>query len=197
MRLIDADELITITEIREDGQEYTYVSYSDIEKAPTVYYDIDKVVEKLENYDTCTDRCVGRRYCYSCKDLVIDRDDAIEIVKDGYRMVERENHWISTKERLPEVETEVLICVVEIGCDGKEYKTVTTAIYEDGTVPEENSHWLWEDIDGEWDENTDSRIIPKGWWKYRHFNPDEDYNNVIDKNVVAWMPLPEPYKESD
>lgn len=106
-------------------------------------------------------------------------------------------NWISVKERLPEVETEVLICVVETGCDGKEYKTVTTAIYEDGTVPEENSNWLWTDIDGEWDGNTDSRIIPKGWWEYRHFNPDEVYNNVIDEKVVAWMPLPELYKEDE
>lgn len=104
-------------------------------------------------------------------------------------------NWISVKERLPEVEKEVLICAVSKRSDGKEYKTITTALYEDGTVSEVNSCWVWMDIDGEWDEENDCRIIPKGWWEYRHFNPDEVYNNVIDEKVVAWMPLPEPYKE--
>lgn len=34
-----------------------------------------------------------------------------------------------------------------------------------------------------------------GWWEYRHFNDDEGFNNVIDEKVLAWMPMPEPYKE--
>ena len=46
-------------------------------------------------------------------------------------------------------------------------------------------------------EENECRIIPKGWWEYRHFNPDEVYNNVVDEKVVAWMPLPEPYKEDE
>lgn len=47
MRLIDADGLSTVTDIREDGVEFTYIPYSEIEEAPTAY-DIDKVVEQLE-----------------------------------------------------------------------------------------------------------------------------------------------------
>lgn len=35
-RLIDVSELITTTDIREDGSEFTYVSYSEIENAPTI-----------------------------------------------------------------------------------------------------------------------------------------------------------------
>lgn len=106
-------------------------------------------------------------------------------------------NWISVKERLPEVEKEVLICAVIKRCDGTEHKTLTTALYEDGTVSEVNSCWVWMDIDGEWDEENDCLIIPQGWWEYRHFNPDEVYNNVIDEKVVAWMPLPELYKEDE
>ena len=48
-------------------------------------------------------------------------------------------------------------------------------------------------------EQTDNGLVieyvPKGWWEYRHFNPDEVYNNKVDEDVVAWMPLPEPYHE--
>lgn len=47
MRLIDADELSTVTDIREDGTEFTYIPYSEIEEAATAY-DIDKIVERLE-----------------------------------------------------------------------------------------------------------------------------------------------------
>lgn len=48
MRLIDAENLMTVTDIREDGKEITYVPYSEIESAPTTY-DLDKVVEQLKD----------------------------------------------------------------------------------------------------------------------------------------------------
>lgn len=40
------------------------------------------------------------------------------------------------------------------------------------------------------DEDRDDYRIPEGWWEYRHFNPDDVYNNKIDCTVVGWMPLP-------
>mgnify|MGYP000047769626 CR=1 FL=1 len=40
------------------------------------------------------------------------------------------------------------------------------------------------------DEERDDYRIPEGWWEYRHFNPDDVYNNKIDCPVVGWMPLP-------
>ncbi len=48
MRLIDAENLMTVTDIREDGTEITYVPYSEIESAPTAY-DLNKVVEQLKD----------------------------------------------------------------------------------------------------------------------------------------------------
>lgn len=35
-RLIDASQLLTVTECREDGTEYCYVPYTHIEDAPTI-----------------------------------------------------------------------------------------------------------------------------------------------------------------
>ena len=72
--------------------------------------------------------------------------------------------------------------------------TITTAFYEDGTVLENDSIWHWNDLDGEWNEEEGCCIIPEGWWEYRHYNMDEVYNNAIDDEVVAWQPLPQPYK---
>lgn len=94
--------------------------------------------------------------------------------------------WIPVNERLPECEKEVLIQTTR--------ETITTAIYEDGNMPNENSIWYWTDVDFDYVEETDTEYVPEGWWEYRHFNPDDVYNNTIDEDVVAWMPLPKLYK---
>ncbi len=52
------------------------------DEQPTAY-DVDKVVKQLEEYGTCKDKCSNRSCCYSCKDVVIDRSDAIDIVEAG------------------------------------------------------------------------------------------------------------------
>ena len=105
-----------------------------------------------------------------------------------------EQRWIPVSERLPQTETEVFITAKRKYRDGTYREIVTTAMYEDGTVLENDSCWNWIEIDGEWDEENDCYIVPKGWWENRHYNPDEVYNNAVDDEVIAWMPLPEPYR---
>lgn len=93
MRLIDAENLMTVTDIRENGTEITYVPYSEIESAP-IAHDLDKVVEQLEErtaflngctkYDNETAEQQKKSYdtmmMYEVKDLV---DDLIRIVRGG------------------------------------------------------------------------------------------------------------------
>lgn len=43
-------------------------------------------------------------------------------------------------------------------------------------------------------ERADDYIIPKGWWEYRHYNPEESYNGVIDDEILAWRYI-EPFEE--
>ena len=107
--------------------------------------------------------------------------------------------WIPVTEGLPKCEQEVLICTEKkiVGRDAYIDSIVTPAIYEDGTMRENDSIWRWEDIDwAGWDEEEDCGVIPEGWWENRHFNPDDVYNNPVDRKVVAWMPMPESYKPS-
>ena len=95
--------------------------------------------------------------------------------------------WISVEERLPEPETEVLICATNrLG-----QKIITTAMYEDGTVSIEDSTWNWQELDFIYDEERDLYLVPEGWWEYRHYNPDEIFNNAVDNVVTHWMQLPE------
>lgn len=96
--------------------------------------------------------------------------------------------WRDPDKDPPKVETEVLI-LYRNDIDGY---SITTAHYEDGNVFSQDSAWYWEDLPdwGTYDEERDDYKIPKGWWEYRHFNPDDVYNNKIDCPVVGWMPLP-------
>lgn len=96
--------------------------------------------------------------------------------------------WRDPDKDPPEVETEVLI-LYRNDIDGY---GITTAHYEDGSIFLQDSEWYWEDLPdwGTYDEERDDYKIPKGWWEYRHFNPDEVYNNQINRPVVGWMPLP-------
>lgn len=96
--------------------------------------------------------------------------------------------WRDPDKDPPKVETEVLI-LFETACGGY---GITTAHYEDGTVLSKKSAFYWEEIFewGTYDEENDDYFIPKGWWEYRYFNPEDVYDNRVDSPVVGWMPLP-------
>ena len=151
----------------------------------------DELISELRS-EICKNNCVDCVYMMTgCTPKLCEQAaDAIEELQKP--------KWISVTERLPKCEQEVLICTEKKRVDRDAYidSIVTPAIYEDGTMRENESAWRWEDVDwAGWDEEEDCGIIPEGWWENRHFNPDDVYNNPVDRKVVAWMPLPEPPKE--
>lgn len=89
--------------------------------------------------------------------------------------------WVLCSKLLPKPEEEVFILT--------KYGTRTTAFYEDGTVREEDSRFLWSGC--EFEHADDECFIPEGWWECRHFNQNDAANNEIDEKVVAWQLLPE------
>lgn len=118
----------------------------------------------------------------------------VSVLQQAYKRL-KDTQWIPCSERLPKAEQEVLVLTRRKKGDGFRY-IVTSGFYEDGTVLENDSIWNWTDCNFEkYNEDEDCYIIDAGWWEYRHYNPDDVYNNIIDDEVVAWMPLPEPYKE--
>jgi hypothetical protein len=134
----------------------------------------------------------------------IYRRDAIQALVDteeikgfAYRMLEDRliklpsaNKWTPCDKKLPKAEEKVWIQTKR----GK----VCFAMYEDGTISEADSDWHWYDLDFEnWDEENDCGIIPEGWWEWTEFHPDDEFDCPVDEEVVAWMPLPEPWKGAD
>ena len=100
----------------------------------------------------------------------------------------RPQGWIPCGERLPKAEEKVWIQT--------ERGKVCFAMYEDGTISEDDSAWHWYDLHfDKWDEENDCGIIPEGWWEWTEFHPDVEFDCPVDEVVVAWMPLPKPYKE--
>jgi len=96
--------------------------------------------------------------------------------------------WIPCSERLPIPEEKVWIQTRR----GK----VCFAMYEDGTINENDSSWHWYDLPFEkWDEENDCGIIPEGWWEWTEFHPDDEFDCPVDEEVVAWMPLPAVFDE--
>ena len=130
------------------------------------------------------------------KSVIEAHNIAIQAIKDLEALLEA-NKWILCSEKMPPVETEVFIVAKRKYRGGEVRYITTTAMYEDGTVLENDSCWRWEDIEGEWDEENDCYIIPEGWWENRHYNPDDVYNNVIDDEIVAWHPLPATYQPNE
>ena len=121
--------------------------------------------------------------------------DAIEIVKQAE--AEYNNGWISCSKEMPPVETEVFILAKRKFKDGTFNYIRTMAMYEDGTISECDSCWYWEDIEGEYDEENDCYIIPKGWWESRKYNTKDSLNFAVDDEVIAWQPLPQPYTKGE
>ena len=140
---------------------------------------IEKWAASADNSISFTDSVEGFAY-----DEVLDAIDAAPTIDpEALRPT-----WRDPDKDPPKVETEVLV-LYRNDIDG--YR-ITTAHYEDGNIFLQDSEWYWEDLPdwGTYDEERDDYKIPEGWWEYRHFNPDEVYNNQIDRPVVGWMPLP-------
>jgi len=102
------------------------------------------------------------------------------------------NSWIPVSVRLPENEERVLICCNRKCYSGETIQIRTTAMYEDGTMHTEDSGYSWKDNDFEYCEETYDYIIPEVWYEQNMYC--EEFG-IVDDFVIAWQPLPEPYKE--
>ena len=117
---------------------------------------------------------------------VISKHDAEIIIEEVAKP-----RWIPVTERLPESGLHVLAaCRVKwLGGGGRSY--VCDAFY---TAPKTEVCSYSDDIDMEYDEETDEYYMPEGWWEV--IKNWDDYSCVaIGDFVTHWMPLPQPPKE--
>lgn len=148
-----------------------------------------KILRETDFSDGCP--CSAEELCKDKDCLIWQAADAIEALQRAcanYAEQAMENEWVSVKERLPENNVHVLLaCKCGIGsyvCDGfhtEKYSTPTE---------------FYEDIDADYNEETDEYYFPEGWWEV--IKNWDDYSCVsIEDTVTHWMPLPEPPKEDE
>ena len=107
--------------------------------------------------------------------------------------------WIDVKDRLPENEQDVIICVERryYYDPNRLIRIIVKAFYTDGKHDTDHSAYAWDDdcMDMEYIEENDAYLIPEGWWESVEYG--EEFNAVSDY-VTHWMPLPElPKGEND
>ena len=184
MRLIDADKLLETLQDLEphcDNKEYEngmlkmmrYYMPQIINDEPTAY-DIDNVVEELEeNASRYTKKYTtpyGNNGYRDTKAISIHK--AIEIVKQEAEQYN--NGWIACSERLPE----------ESG-----YYLVTYHNWSDGNFLPKYDDTYVRRLHYQISEHFVGWNYPK--------NVDDRAENDCHKEVIAWQPLPEPFKECD
>ena len=99
--------------------------------------------------------------------------------------------WHRVEDGLPKSGTHVLVCCEVRGICGYRGRYVCDAFHADAkSIPCSYN----DDIDSEYDEETDEYYFPVGWWEV--IKNWDDYSCVaISDFVTHWMHLPEPPKE--
>ena len=181
MRLIDADALIEAMKKTESEYENAmtcpswWSAFNVISEQPTAY-DINKVVEELEElkmrYFLTIANTGDEKSDFAYENVGNALDKAIEIVKQEAEQCN--NGWIACSERLPE----------ESG-----YYLVTYHDWSDGNFLPKYDDTYVRRLHYQINEHFVGWNYPK--------NVDDRAENDCHKEVIAWQPLPEPFKECD
>lgn len=125
---------------------------------------------KIYNYIKRTINPYGRPFEGTAYELGLKIMDYIENMDD-----EKENGWIPVSERLPKDEKEYLVTLEKVhGTPEKLYGIASYLKFDDA---------------GYWNENKYGYLE---WDKY-----SDGHGGTKMYKVIAWMPLPEPYKEDE
>lgn len=127
-------------------------------------------------------------------DDLISVTDAMNALRE-IPSAQPEQRWIPCSERLPENRVSVIVCFREWQQYAKRYiYSIVIGWYARKHSVRENVFSEWE-ADCDYDEDEDEFYIHEGWYEFTTQGNADLMNWYINAEVVAWMPLPEPYVE--
>ena len=104
-----------------------------------------------------------------------------------------EQRWIPCSEKLPDNRVCVIVCFREWQQYAKRYiYSIVMGWYARKHSVRENVFSEWE-ADCDYDEDEDESYIQEGWYEFTTQGNSDLMNWYINAEVVAWMPLSEPY----
>ena len=102
--------------------------------------------------------------------------------------------WIPvTPKTLPKTEEKVLVTCEHLDIYGKPHRYVCKAYHVDRYTMRSDVDW-WDEGCDEYREEDDQYYVLEGWYEYIHNWGDYSSVCITEDKVVAWMPLPEPWK---
>ena len=129
------------------------------------------IKDRLSSYHDWIQDIVNRYKLVTTRDFL----EMIEQLQDDLEQDEKENGWIPVSERLPEDEKEYLVTLEKVyGTPEKLYGIANYLKFGDA---------------GYWNEKKYGYLE---WDKY-----SDGHGGTKMYKVIAWMPLPEPYKEDE
>lgn len=129
------------------------------------------IKDRLSSYHDWMQDIVNRYKLVTARDFL----EMIEQLQEDLEQDEKENGWIPVSERLPEDEKEYLVTLEKVyGTPEKLYGIANYLKFGDA---------------GYWNEKKYGYLE---WDKY-----SDGHGGTKMYKVIAWMPLPEPYKEDE
>ena len=103
--------------------------------------------------------------------------------------------WIPCSERMPKDRELVFICYREWMLFSKKYSyTIVIGWYARKFSVKEEVFSEWED-ECDYNADDDTSYVPEGWYEFTTQGNGDIMSWGINAEVVAWMPLPDAYKE--
>ena len=134
--------------------------------------------------------CYLSEHCGKCLTKCLVRK-AVKILE---KVLPAQRGWIPCKTALPKTEEKVLITCEHLDIYGKPHRYVCKAFHVDRYTMRSDVDW-WDEGCDEYREEDDQYYVLEGWYEYIHNWGNYSSVRITEDKVVAWMPLPTPYRE--
>lgn len=152
---------------------------------------LEKILQEIEDYETKMEDAGISCLCHSWVKEIIKRN-----LQSGEDNKVLAGDWVPCSVRMPKANQKVDVTFREWMQYSKKYRYGTCkAVYFPKYAVKAEDVWTYYGSDDciEYDEKTDTVYAEEGW--YETIEHWEDYSHCyINCDVIAWRPLPEPYK---